>query len=42
MKMAQHPTGAVIKIVGTMVGDHGHSCEEHEYCGEVLADDVVV
>ena len=25
-----------------MVGDHGCSCMEHDVCGEVLADDVVV
>ena len=40
--MAHHPTGAVVEIVGTMVGDRGCSCEEHDVCGEVLAEDVVV
>ncbi len=38
-----HPTGIVVEIVGTEVGDWGHSCEEHpNNCGKVLAKDVVV
>jgi hypothetical protein len=27
-----HPTGVVVEIVGTEVGDQGHSCEEHWWC----------
>ncbi len=38
-----HPTGVVVEIVGTEVGDQGRSCEEHpNNCGKVLAEDVVV
>ncbi len=38
-----HPTGVVVEIVGTEVGDRGCSCEEHpNNCGKVLAKDVVV
>jgi hypothetical protein len=38
-----HLTGVVVEIVGTEVGDRGHSCEEHpNNCGKVLAKDVVV
>jgi hypothetical protein len=38
-----HPTGVVVEIVGTEVGDRGRSCEEHlNNCGKVLAKDVVV
>jgi hypothetical protein len=38
-----HPSGVVVKIVGTEMGDRGSSCEEHpNNCGEVLADNVVV
>jgi hypothetical protein len=38
-----HPTGVVVEIVGTEVGDRGHSCEEHpNNYGKVLAEDVVV
>jgi hypothetical protein len=37
-----HPTGVVVEIIGTEVGDQGHSCEEHSKCGEVMAKDVVV
>jgi hypothetical protein len=38
-----HPSGVVVEIVGTGMGDRGCSCEEHpNNCGEVLAGDVVV
>ena len=37
-----HPSGIVIKIVGTEMSCQGRSCEEHEICGEVLTEDVVV
>jgi hypothetical protein len=37
-----HPTGVVMKIVGTEVDDRGRSCDEHSNCGEVRAEDVVV
>jgi hypothetical protein len=37
-----HPSGIVIEIVGTEMSCQGRSCEEHEICGEVLKEDVVV
>jgi hypothetical protein len=38
-----HPTGVVVEIFGTEMGDQGNSCEEHtSNCGEVMAKDVVV
>ena len=37
-----HPTGVVVEIVGTTASDRGRSCEEHDCCGEVLKEDVVV
>ncbi len=38
-----HPSGVVVEIVGTEMGDRGRSCEEHpNNCGEVLANNVVM
>jgi hypothetical protein len=37
-----HPSGIVVEIVGTEMSCQGCSCEEHENCGEVLKEDVVV
>ena len=37
-----HPCGIVVEIVGTEMSCQGRSCEEHEICGEVLKEDVVV
>ena len=39
---AVRPMGMVLEIVGTARGDRGRNCDEHEICGEVLAEDVVV
>ena len=36
------PMDMVLDIVGTARGDRGRNCDEHEICGEVLAEDVVV
>jgi hypothetical protein len=40
--MSTHPPGIVVEIVGTEMGNQGHSCEEHAVCGSVLEEDVVV
>ena len=40
--MACHPSGVTVDIVGINASDHGRSCENHEVCGSVLKDDVVV
>jgi hypothetical protein len=37
-----HPCGILAKIVGTTVSCQGRSCKEHEICGKVLMEDVVV
>jgi hypothetical protein len=38
-----HPSGVVVEIVGTEMGDQSRSCEEHaSNCGKVMAEDVVV
>ncbi len=37
-----HPTVVVVEIIGTEVGDCGRSKEHTSYCGEVMAEDVVV
>ena len=41
-KMMSHPSGIVVDIVGVEISDHGHSCEEHEICGFVLKNDMVI
>jgi hypothetical protein len=40
--MSFHPTGITVEIVGTESTSQGRSCEEHDICGSVLAQDVVV
>ena len=40
--MACHPSGVTVDIVGINASDHGRSCEHHDVCGSLLADDVVV
>jgi hypothetical protein len=38
-----HPTGVLVEILGTEMGDRGCFCEEHtSICGEVMAKDKVV
>ncbi len=37
-----HPTGVAVEIVGTIMSDHGRSCEHHASYGEILEEDVVV
>jgi hypothetical protein len=37
-----HPCSILVKIVGTTVSCQGRSCEDHEICGDVLKEDVVV
>ncbi len=40
--MATHLPSIVAEIVGTLMGDHGCSCEEHAVCSFVLEEDMVV
>jgi hypothetical protein len=37
-----HPCGILVKIVGMPVSCQGCSCKEHEICGEVLKEDMVL
>ena len=37
-----HPSGIVVDIVGIEIGDCGCSCEEHEICGSVVNNDMVI
>ena len=37
-----NPLVILVKIVGTQMSCQGRSCEEHEHCGDVLREDVVV
>jgi hypothetical protein len=37
-----YPSGIVVEIVGTEMSCQGRSCEEHDICGEVLKEDIVV
>ena len=39
---AVRPMDMVLDIVGTARGDRGRNCDEHEFCGEGLAEVVVV
>ncbi len=40
--MATNPPVIVIEIVGMLMGDRGHSCEEHVVCSSVLEEEMVV
>ena len=42
MAEVTHPSGIVIKIVGTEKGDCGCSCEEHNVCGVVVEEDTLL
>jgi len=37
-----HPSGIVVKVVGTEMSCQGRSCKEHDNCGKVLKEDIVV
>jgi hypothetical protein len=37
-----HPSGIVVQIVWMRMSCQGRSCEEHEICGKVLKEDVMV
>ena len=40
--MSSHPSGITVEIVGTESSTTGRSCDEHDVCGSVLTEDVVV
>jgi hypothetical protein len=37
-----HPTGITVEIVGIEASNNGRSCDQHDECGSVLDNDVVV
>jgi hypothetical protein len=37
-----HPTGLTVEIVGIKASNNGRSCDQHDMCGSVLDDDVIV
>ena len=37
-----HPTGEIVEIVGINSNTNGRSCEEHDTCGRVLAEDTLI
>jgi hypothetical protein len=37
-----HPSGVTVEIVGIERGDRGRSCEEHDVCGTVVAEDTLL
>ena len=41
-KMAIHPIGVSIDILGIKQGNQGHSCKGHDIFGSVLSTDVVI
>ena len=40
--MATHPTGITVEIVGIKSDTQGRKCHEHDICGTVVVQDVVV
>ena len=40
--MSQHPIGAVLEIFGTETSEFGSVCEDHEICGKILEEDMIV
>ena len=37
-----HPTGITVEIVGIESSKNGRSCDQHDICGSILDNDVVV
>jgi hypothetical protein len=40
--LSYHPDSLCVDIVGIIASDHGHSCDDHLFRGEVVALDIVV
>jgi hypothetical protein len=39
---SHHPPGITVEIVGIESGTNGRSCYQHDVCGSVIEEDVVV
>ena len=37
-----HPVSLTVDVVGIIAPDRGRNCDEHPFCGEIVALDVVV
>ena len=42
VEMACHPSGITFDVVGIRASSNGRSCENHECCGAVLEEDMVI
>jgi hypothetical protein len=42
MSSIHHPTGTTIEIVGIEAKSNGRSCHQHDICGKVIEEDVVL
>jgi hypothetical protein len=40
--LSYHPNGLTVDIVDIIASDCGRSCEDHPFCGEIVALDIVV
>ena len=40
--MTSHPSGLTVEIVGTNLASQGRQCEEHDICGSIVAEDIVI
>ena len=40
--MTSHPSGVTVKIVGTNLASQGRQCKEHNICGSIVAEDIVI
>jgi hypothetical protein len=42
MMATHHPSGITVEIVGIESSTNGRSCKEHDICGSILTEDIVV
>ena len=42
MSTIHHPTGITVEIVGIEANSNGRSCYQHDVCGELVEEDVVL
>ena len=42
MSTVHHPTGMTIEIVGIEASNNGRSCHQHDVCGTLVEEDVVL
>jgi hypothetical protein len=42
MSTIHHPTGITVEIVGIEANRYGRSCYQHDVCGKLVEEDVVL